>query len=248
MTYIGCEGVMVRSPAGAVIIDGLFGEEAQGYHAPPDSALAGIRSATPPFDGVDVVLATHFHEDHFDPAAVAAYLLASPKTVFASTPQAVEKLVARAPALGARAVAFEANEGVRVGRDFGGVRAEGFGLSHGKVNYADVENLGWLVTLGGRSVIHLGDGIIDEKTLRRAGVLDVAIDIGVLPFWFLTYPFGRRLTAQAFRPRAVFACHIRNHERASVVAEMQWMPDAVPLIEPLVTYDIAADGAIRRRA
>ncbi len=248
LTYIGCEGVLVRSETGAVLIDALFGAEAEGYHAPPAHALAGVRAARAPFDRVDVVLATHFHEDHFDAGAVAEYLHASEGTWFASTPQAVERMLAQAPDLAARAVAIEAPEGVRVAREFGGVRVEGFGLSHGKVNFAGVQHLGWVATLGGRSVIHLGDGIIDEKTLRRAGLIDHHIDVGVLPFWFLTYPFGKRLVARAFRPRSIFACHIRVREREQVESEIgAWIESAVPLLEPFAVYVIDDDGTIRRK-
>lgn len=228
------------------MIDGLFGAEADGYHTPSPQALAEVRAARAPFDRVDVVLATHFHEDHFDAEAVAVYLRASETSNFASTPQAVERLLEHAPELASRAVAVEAPEGVRVAHEFGGVRAEAFGLSHGKVNYADVQQLGWVVTIDGRSIVHLGDGIIDEKTLRRAGLLDTHIDVGVLPFWFLTYPFGKRLVERAFRPRAVFACHVRLHEREQVVNDMSWLPTAVPLVEPLAVYTVDDDGAILR--
>jgi L-ascorbate metabolism protein UlaG (beta-lactamase superfamily) len=207
-----------------------------------------VQAARPPYDGVDVALATHFHEDHFDPVVVASYLRASERTRFLSTPQAVERLVASAPELAPRALAVQAPEGVRVARDFGGVRVEAFGLSHGKVNYGDVQHLGFVVTIDGQHVVHLGDGIIDEKSLRRAGVVDAAIDVGVLPFWFLTYPFGKRLVERAFRPRAIFACHIRLHEREQVQNDIAaWIPSAVPLVEPLAIYDVDDDGTIRRK-
>ncbi len=255
MTYIGCEGVLIRAPragsGASVIIDGLFGPEADGYHTPPADDLANVRAARAPFGGADVVLATHYHEDHFEPGAVAEYLRASVRTHFVSTPQAVERLLALAPELAPRTTAVLAEEGVRAAHQFGAVRAEAFGLSHGKVNYGDVQHLGWVVTMAGQSIVHLGDGIIDEKTLRRAGLLDGTIDVGVLPFWFLTYPFGKRLVARAFRPRAIFACHVRLHERAQVVAEIEsWIPEAVPLVEPLAVYDIDGDiaGGITRRA
>ncbi len=247
LTYIGCEGVLVRSTAGSVLIDGLFGAEANGYHTPPADVLARLRRAEPPFDQVDLILATHYHEDHFDPDAVADYLRASPRTRFSSSEQAVSRVLATAPELAPRVDAVSAPEGVRVSRTFGAIHADAFGLSHGKVNYADVQHLGWVVTIDGRAVVHLGDGIIDEKSLRRAGLLDSAVDVGVLPFWFLTYPFGKRLVARAFRPRAIFAVHIRVHEREQVVAEIEsWIDDAVPLVEPLAVYRIDDDGRISR--
>jgi L-ascorbate metabolism protein UlaG (beta-lactamase superfamily) len=248
LTYIGCEGVLIRSRAGSVLIDGLFGDEAAPYHVPPDSALIDLRNARPPFDGVDLVLATHYHGDHFDAAAVADYLRVSGRTRFVSTPQAAEAVVAQAGRdVADRVAAIDTPEGVRVASDFAGVRVEAFGLSHGKVNYADVQHLGFVVWLGGSTVVHLGDGIIDERTLRAAGLVDAPPDVGVLPFWFLTYPFGKHLVARGFRPRAIFAVHIRVSERADVVNEIASWSDAVPLVEPLARYAIDDGGGVERR-
>jgi L-ascorbate metabolism protein UlaG (beta-lactamase superfamily) len=248
LTYIGCEGVLLRSPAGSVLIDGLFGDEAAPFGTPPAPALERLRDARPPFDRIDVILATHYHPDHFDAASVARHLRGNPAAHFVSTPQAtVQLLEATHGTLGHRIHPLDAREGVVVSRDVGPVRIEGFGLSHGKVHYADVQHLGLVVTLGGRRVIHLGDGIIDEKSMRAAGVLDREIDVGVLPFWFLTYPFGRRLVAQGFRPRAIFAVHVRQIERERVARDIASWIDATPLLVPMERYDIAADGRVQRK-
>lgn len=247
VTYLGCEGVLIRAAAGAVLIDGLFGEEAAPFAMPPAGDLEALRRARPPFDAADVVIATHFHGDHFDPAAVTEYLRASRRTRFVSTPQAVGRFIdAAGPAFADRVHVMAPAEGVRETVDVNGIGVECFGLSHGRVNYADVENLGVVVRLGGRSILHLGDGIIDEKSLRAAGVLDERIDVGILPFWFLTYPFGRRLRERGFRPRATFAVHIRVSERDQVVREIASDGGAVPLTEPLSRHVVAGDGHITR--
>jgi hypothetical protein len=115
------------------------------------------------------------------------------------------------------------------------------------VHYADVQHLGFVVTMNGRSIIHLGDGIIDEKSLRAAGVIGPAIDVGVLPFWFLTYPFGRRLVSNGFRPHALFAVHVRANEREKVTGEIASWIDATPLLAPMDRYEIAADGVVTRK-
>ena len=44
------------------------------------------------FAGVDLILASHFHGDHFDAASVARHLRANPEAVFLSTNQAVAEL------------------------------------------------------------------------------------------------------------------------------------------------------------
>ncbi|HEX5133465.1 MAG TPA: MBL fold metallo-hydrolase [Candidatus Krumholzibacteria bacterium] len=247
LRYLGCEGVLVRGSGQAVLIDGLFGAEAAPFGMPPDADLDALRHAKPPYAGVDVVLATHNHEDHFAPAAVASYLEASPTTRFVSTPQAVEQLLAAAgPSVADRVHAVVPREGERQIMDVNGIRVESFGLSHGKVNYADVEQLGLIVRLGGMSLMHLGDGIIDEKSMRAAGVLDETIDVGVLPFWFLTYPFGKRLVQRGFRPRALFAVHVRVAERDEIVREIESWIVATPLIEPLARYRVDEDARVIR--
>jgi L-ascorbate metabolism protein UlaG (beta-lactamase superfamily) len=239
--------VLVRSGQGCVLLDGLFGPEAAPFGVPAAAALGALHHARPPFDGVNVVIATHVHDDHFDAGAVASYLEASPHTHFVSTPQAVGSLIdAAGAAFAERVHAMPPQEGKRVAIDVNGVRVECFGLSHGKVNYADVEHNGVLVRLANRSILHLGDGIIDEKALRAAGVLDEDIDVGILPFWFLTYPFGKRLMQRALRPRATFAVHIRVNEREQVVKEIEAAGNATPLIEPLSRYSVADDGHITR--
>ena len=56
------------------------------------------------------------------------------------------------------------------------------------------------------------------------------------------------LQRESGRPRSVFACHIRNHERERVEAEIgAWIESAVPLVEPLAVYIIDDDGTIRRK-
>ena len=248
LTYVGCEGVMVRSPSGTVLIDGLYGDEAIPFGVPTEPVLERLRDARAPFGHIDVILATHFHADHFDAVAVARHLRANPNAHFASTAQAtVQVMEATHGTLGHRVHSLPVTEGVVVSRDIGHIHIDAFGLSHGKVHYADVQHLGLVVTIDGKSVIHLGDGIIDEKSLRAAGVLDRTLDVGVLPFWFLTYPFGRRLVSNGFRPRAIFAVHVRVNEREKVAAEIASWIDATPLLVPMESYAIAADGRVERK-
>ena len=248
LTYLGCEGVLVRGRTGSVLIDGLFSDEAAPFGMPDADALDTMRRARPPFDAVDAILATHHHADHFDAGAVATYLDANPRAVFVSTSQAAAELrAATGDAFAGRIHELAATEGVVGGVNVGGIRVDGFGLSHGKVHYGDVEHLGLLVTIDGRRVLHLGDGIIDEKSLRSAGVVDGAIDVAVVPFWFLTYPFGRRLAERGFRPRVIFAVHIRVAEREQVVREVETWPNAVALTAPLSRFDVTDDATVIRK-
>jgi len=64
--YLGNEGFLVRAGDDAVILDGLVRGGIPPYVRLPDAARAGLEAAEPPFDDIDVALASHFHSDHFD--------------------------------------------------------------------------------------------------------------------------------------------------------------------------------------
>ncbi len=229
------------------MIDGLFGSAAAPFGMPPPGDLESIRNARAPFDAVDVVAATHYHPDHFDPAAVVDYLRASLRTRFVSTPQAVTRVIdAGGASLSDRVYAVPPVEGERASTEANGIRLETFGLSHGKANYAGVEHVGVVARFGERSLIHLGDGIIDRKALSAAGVLDEIFDVAILPFWYLTYAFGKRLITDGFRARAMFAAHIPVTGRRKIVLKIQSWSEATPLLDPLSNYQIEAGGRVIR--
>jgi len=233
--FIGNEGVYIQADECAVVIDGLFGDGAQveGFADTPRETLDAVENGTDPFTNVRLILATHYHPDHFDPHSVARHLTRNPDSVFLSTPQCSELLETADGflAFADRIHIVDPAGGVRETVNLGGVRVDVFGLSHGKVNYADVEHLGLIVHLDGKRIIHLGDGIIHEKSLRLVGVFDETIDVAFLPFWFLTYPFGQRLMSGRFKPEHVFAIHIPVKERDSLSrAIAAFSTEAVPLV------------------
>ena len=155
------------------------------FLSPWDGRL--YESALPPAraEGVDLVLVTHEHIDHFDAASAPAIAAASPQAVFV-VPAPIVEMVAESGIAPDRVV------GVQPGDDLelAGLRirpvpamhgvtmadAYGFGreLSGGQVRF-----LGFVIDAGGVRVYHAGDTIhFDgmEATLR-----DLQIDVGLLP-------------------------------------------------------------------
>lgn len=243
ITFVGNEGVLVAHGGRSVLIDALFGDGAAAYTTTPRAVVDSVEMARSPFDAVDVALATHFHPDHFNPYSSARFLRHSERSHFLSTVQARALLEEKAAAfddLAARVHGVTPGDGELRAVTPGGVPVEVFGLSHGKVTYGDVEHLGFVVDLAGASVLHLGDGVISERSLGEAGVLDRPIDVAFVPFWFLTYPFGRRLMKTALRPGRVFAVHIPPaHERRLVADIEAFDPSAVPLVDPMSRHRVA---------
>ncbi len=242
VTYIGNEGVIVRGGGAEVAVDALFGDGAPEFSAAPPELVSQLEGALPPFDGVQLLLATHFHPDHFNALAVGSHMAANKNVLFLSSPQTRELFAAEYPEfhlLSDRVMEVYPEEGHPDVRSIGEAEVTSFRLSHGTVNYGDVQHLGFMVKLGGKRFVHLGDGIIHERALRAGGILDHEIDAAFLPFWFLTYAFGQSFMERHLRARQVFAMHIplnRQEELAADVASFD--PSAIPLLMPLQSHRV----------
>ena len=145
-----------------------------------ESALPAARA-----EGVDLVLVTHEHVDHFDAGSAPAIAAASPEAVFV-VPVPIVGMVTESGVAPDRVVGVQPGDDI----ELAGLRirpvpamhgvtmvdAYGFGreLSGGLVRF-----LGFVLDAGGVRVYHAGDTIhFDgmEATLR-----DLEIDVGLLP-------------------------------------------------------------------
>lgn len=80
LTYIANEGFLITGGGKKVLVDALLREGIpESYLRPAPETLKKMEASQPPFDGVDLVLATHFHRDHFNAGSVAAHLRANPR-------------------------------------------------------------------------------------------------------------------------------------------------------------------------
>jgi L-ascorbate metabolism protein UlaG (beta-lactamase superfamily) len=187
--YLANEGVLLRSGSQAVLVDALFGEGLDGYATVAPAERARLERAEPPYDQVTLVLATHRHRDHFDPSAVARFLAANPRAHFLSTPQAVAELrsalgAAGEPAAAGRIHASLPAAGVAERQELGGVSLRVLRLHHG--TGSGIENLGFLVDLGGVRALHVGDSD-NAADLAAYRLHEERIDIALLPVWFYSW-------------------------------------------------------------
>ena len=188
VTYLANEGFLLEGGGGKVLVDALFGAGLSGYPVVPSAVRKRLEAAEAPFDDVDLVLATHFHGDHFDAAAVRRFLQASPGTLFVSTHQAVSRLREAGFTNERQLAARLPAEGEVEALSAGSVQLQIFNLHHGRDRRPPVENLGFLITVADQRVLHIGD---TEVTVGDVAALQLAsrqIDIALLPVWFLTYP------------------------------------------------------------
>ncbi|MBX9600674.1 MAG: MBL fold metallo-hydrolase [Bryobacteraceae bacterium] len=203
LTHLGNAGMLVECGSRAAIVDGLFREGVRGHERIPEALREKIESAAPPFDRIEVILATHSHADHFDAAAVARHLEANPRARFAGVPEMASLL----PAGRAEAITRPA------ARTFGPFEVTFQDLPHQRPVRTVVENTLHVIRACGQTVAFTGDAGQELSLYARAP----KVDILVAPYWFVTSPQGRAVVEQVFQAKDVWAVH------GNTTAE-EWVP------------------------
>jgi len=239
VTFLANEGVMLSSGTKKVLIDALFLKYERGYAVPADSTQDALASARGAFNAVDVILATHRHGDHFHPASVVAHLTANPRATLLTSQQVIDSLRGRLPpggALTSRLMARTMAPGTRRREVVNGVTLELLGLPHGGRRHRQVEHLGYILELGGRRVLHVGDTDTSEETFASFRLDTMRIDVALLPSWMVLDEEGRRVIQRWIRPRQVVAFHVGEGEgERTTRAVTAALPGAVTFVRSLDT-------------
>lgn len=208
-TYLGNEGFMITAGGSTILIDALQGPGLEGYVTLPDEPRARMETAQPPFDGVDLILASHRHQDHFDTGSVGSYLTHDTDALFVSTSEAVERLRRVAPDLpkiDTRLLGLDPGDGEVLEIEPAGIPLELMFLHHGSGR--SLINLGIIVTLGDMRILHMGDTSASAEELAVFELGKREIDIAMVPYWYLLDADGRTAIAEQVAPHRVVAIHI----------------------------------------
>jgi L-ascorbate metabolism protein UlaG (beta-lactamase superfamily) len=206
LTYVANSGVLVGAGETRVLIDALFDKPNPEYRAPASEALDAMLKGAPPYDGVDVVLVTHDHPDHFDPSLAVRYLerVEGPRLV--APADAVEKMRAVASdwaRIAPRVVSLDLPVGGKAERAVGPVTLTAFRTLHGQQD--SPMNLMYLVDLGGWRVFHEGDS---NAKFEGFGLENASVDLALVHFWFPLEPNAARFLQEVLKPRHIALTHL----------------------------------------
>ena len=235
--YLANEGFMLRSDSKAVIVDGLIVDPAWNYAKLPKRVFASILEAEPPFEHVNLLLASHMHADHFQARPALEFLATHPETVFHSSAQVTDIL--RSAAAENRSILKRIGKtdlpaGMSLGFDLQGVRVEFFHLSHGTGRFADIQNFGQIITIGDKRVLHIGDAAMVPGNFRPHHLPQKNIDIAIIPYWYFDYKEGIAIYRELIGAEYYVAAHIPPDKVEKVSAHMaENFPDVKILHEPL---------------
>lgn len=212
-TYLGNAGFLLEFEAGEdtgkVLVDALVSRRMTAYVDQSEGLRGDLLAARPPFDDVDLVLATHAHGDHFDAVAVGTYLTANTGARFVSTEQAVAALERGFDGFAAiedRVRAVKPEAGGRVVLAELGVTV--LDLHHGRDRSPPVQNHGFLIERKGARILHLGDTEVTADELAPMKLDALAIDAALVPSWYFDAAPWKGAIEGAVAPRLSVVMHL----------------------------------------
>ncbi len=222
VTYLANEGFMIEGGGRKALIDALFGEGLDGYAVVSPAQRTLLEQARGPFAEVDAVFATHFHDDHFNATAVLAHLTHNPQAFFFSTPQAADKLKAtgKFDAIKSRVVAALPKEGERFHSGHRGLHVQLLNIHHGRAR--PVENLGFIVEIAGKRILHIGDSEAEAAVFQKYEVVKDRIEVAFLPFWYFFNEDFKRAVREQIQPRHIVVMHIESDTLLNRVRSGSW--------------------------
>ena len=169
---------------------------------------------------------------------MAAHLRANRGATLVTSQQVIDSLQAGAnfsPSHAGQVLSRTMRPGTRRRETVNGISVEILGIPHGGERHRHVEHLGFIVDIGGRRVLHVGDTHISAETYAPFRLDTARIDVALVPAWAITDPESRVVIERHIRPRQVVGIHLPTAARearktaADVTAAM---PGAVAFFSP----------------
>ncbi|MBU1698868.1 MAG: MBL fold metallo-hydrolase [Candidatus Eisenbacteria bacterium] len=210
LTYVANMGVLIGSGDSKVLIDALFDKPNPAYRAPAPETLEKIIKGEAPYDGLDLVLVTHNHPDHFNPDVAVRFLEARPRPVLVAPADAVEemcKIAADWSKIEPRVISRDLKVGEIDKRTAAGIPLTIVRTLHSG-NRESPMNLMYLFDLNGRRIFHEGDSPGRPEVFQGFGLETSPVDLAVVHHWFPTRPDMAKLLQDIFRTSHIALTHL----------------------------------------
>jgi len=214
VTYLANEGFLLTAGDRKVAIDALFRNAMEPYLNHGMETRKRLERGQGEFAGITAALATHQHADHFDAWAVADFLRANPRALFAAH-SAVTELVRRHSEASARQLRSASTE-FRETLDLNGIRVDVLRLYHNG-RKPDL-NVGYIVHMGGKKILHVGDALNTLENFRRFDLPKERIDVALLPYWYAMSEEGIRIVREQVKATNLIFIHVPPGEIAEARA------------------------------
>jgi L-ascorbate metabolism protein UlaG (beta-lactamase superfamily)/pimeloyl-ACP methyl ester carboxylesterase len=220
VTYVANTGFMIQGANKKVLVDALFDTGFGSYLAPSAEVVSKLAEAREPFDGVDLILVTHWHGDHFNTKMVAAHLFANPRCRLVAHTQTVDRLRQEEVFAQIQNQIHELHmePGARERMTINGVALEALCLPHGAY-YRDGRNvhpntrdLAFIVDLGGMRFLHPGDASAEDSSAYLNTYPFDTVHVDLMFCDLGLSEAAQQLIVNRIKPEHIVAVHVQPAE------------------------------------
>ncbi len=237
ITYIANEGVLISAGDTKLLIDAHHYAGNPVYERVHPLRLEKVVNELRPFDGINLILATHLHADHFDAATVGQHLLLNSRAHFVGSEQLTSLIRDNYPKYDLIAPQVETvtpEVGFFHEGEFNGVKLKLLGMKHGGKRSNDLLNTSFLITVDKFKLLHIGDADGSIENFEPFKLPQEGIDIALLPYWFLTHEPLQRIVNEFIQPGKIVAFHIPPKEAEEITEKIiSFYPGATVFNRPL---------------
>jgi L-ascorbate metabolism protein UlaG (beta-lactamase superfamily) len=218
--YVANAGMLVTVDGHDLLIDAPIRQGIPPYPTSAPEDRRRLESAEPPYDRVEAILITHWHEDHFSAEAIAAHLSANPRATVISSPEVIDRIRVVAPRLeSARLRGCLPAAGQADVTRIGDLTVRILRIRHNTTRRLPEQHVGFLVG-DARTVLHVGDADPAADNFALLTTLP-RVDIALLPYWYVLTDDSRRFVAASIAPRRIVAMHLPVAETDTLTAALR---------------------------
>ncbi|MDX1455636.1 MAG: MBL fold metallo-hydrolase [Gammaproteobacteria bacterium] len=236
ITAVANEGFLISDGNRAVLIDAFVRDPLPWqYHTTPAATWAAMLAGEGDFGKVIAAVASHEHVDHIQPAAAIEWLSANEGTPLFATPGAIAAIEEQGGS-GLPLFDIEPWQTPKRDRSWGGLSLRFFYLPHGDNEDATPRNLGTLITIAGKRILHIGDTQPIEAFFANLDIPPGEIDLLLVPQWFLLkqhFPDALPMLERTIAPKQIALTHARTDSLQGFLQILpQIAPGVISLAEP----------------
>lgn len=207
-TYIANSGVLIEYSATKILIDAIFDQYNLKLAAPSESTIQKIMNGNSPYDGVDLVLVTHSHRDHFNPELAVKYLNTHQDVRMIAPPQSLDsmKFYSGFKKISSHVYSYPWKRAWKqLIQD--NITVRSIYTRHGGRNNFQNQNQMFLITIGDKKILHVGDTQMEPDNYENLRLIYEDIDLAIVPFWYMSSVYGKELIDDYIKPKKVVAVH-----------------------------------------
>lgn len=196
ITLIANAGVLIRHRGIKILIDALHTKPTQRFSTPSEQMLDMIINGEGIFEGIDFLLITHGHLDHYNKDAVDAFVKTHPATRIITPTTDLDPSES--------ITTITEKKGIL---SFGKTSISYRRLMHDGKKYADYPNYGFIVDIDGLKICLFGDATFDRPNVDKL-IGKNQIDIALMNFPFVNLRRGHEMITEIVKPRRIIVFHL----------------------------------------